>query len=161
MTRFGVPCMDPFAVVDVPVPPEATVIDLPTNPTARATAVWHIDSSLAPAPASFVSLRPVVLPPSGGDTCWASMYAAYNALSQPLRHMLDGLSAVHSAYKVLGLMEGADYDMLDEGMRNVHPRVAHVHPETGRKALFVNELWTERVVDLERAESDALLGFLF
>jgi taurine dioxygenase len=160
MSEFGEPCLDPFAAVDVPVPPEFTVIYMVTKPTARATAVWHIDSSLAPEPASFISLRPIELPPSGGDTCWASMYAAYDALSPALRTMLDGLSAVHSSFKVMPLMSGADYGTLDEGMRNVHP-VVRVHPETGRKALFVDELWTERIVELEAAESDALLGFLY
>ena len=160
MSCFGTPCVDPFSVVTEQLPPEATVIDMTTLAYSRATAVWHIDSSLAPEPASFMSLRAIEIPPTGGDTCWSSMYAAYDALSEPLRDFLDGLSAVHSAYKVLPLMEGADYGYLQEGMRNVHP-VIRVHPETGRKALFVNELWTERIVELSRDESQHLLGFLF
>ncbi len=160
MAHFGTPCMDPFAVVEQPVPAEATIVDMTTKPTARATAVWHIDSSLAATPASFISLRPIELPPSGGDTCWASMYAAYDALSDPMRNFLDGLTAVHSAFKVLPLMAGADYPNLDEDMRNVHP-VVRVHPETGRKALFVDELWTEQIMELAPAESDNLLAFLY
>jgi alpha-ketoglutarate-dependent taurine dioxygenase len=160
MANFGTPCMDPFTVVEQPVPAEATIIDMTTKPTARATAVWHIDSSLAATPASFISLRPLELPPSGGDTCWASMYAAYDALSEPIRNLLDGLTAVHSAFKVLPLMTEADYAFLDEGMRNVHP-VVRVHPETGRKALFVDELWTEQIMELAPAESDNLLAFLY
>jgi alpha-ketoglutarate-dependent taurine dioxygenase len=160
MANFGMPCMDPFSVVDQPVPAEATIIDMTTKPTARATEVWHIDSSLAATPASFISLRPLELPPSGGDTCWASMYAAYDALSEPMRNLLDGLTAVHSAFKVLPLMTEADYPFLDEGMRNVHP-VVRVHPEAGRKALFVDELWTEQIMELAPAESDNLLAFLY
>jgi alpha-ketoglutarate-dependent taurine dioxygenase len=160
MANFGTPCMDPFSVVDQPVPAEATIIDMTTKPTARATEVWHIDSSLAATPASFISLRPLELPPSGGDTCWASMYAAYDALSEPIRNLLDGLTAVHSAFKVLPLMTEADYPFLDEGMRNVHP-VIRVHPESGRKALFVDELWTEQIMELAPAESDNLLAFLY
>jgi alpha-ketoglutarate-dependent taurine dioxygenase len=160
MANFGTPCMDPFTVVEQPVPAEATIIDMTTKPTARATAVWHIDSSLAAMPASFISLRPLELPPSGGDTCWASMYAAYDALSEPIRNLLDGLTAVHSAFKVLPLMTEADYAFLDEAMRNVHP-VVRVHPETARKALFVDELWTEHIIELVPAESDNLLAFLY
>jgi alpha-ketoglutarate-dependent taurine dioxygenase len=159
-TNFGTPCMDPFAAIDQPVPPAATVVDMPTLAYKPATAVWHIDSSLAAAPASMIALRAVELPPIGGDTCWASMYAAYDALSEPIRGLVDGLTAVHSAYKVLPLMAAANYGSLQEDMRNIHP-VVRVHPETGRKALFANELWTERIVELSAAESDQLLALLF
>jgi taurine dioxygenase len=160
MTNFGTPCVDPFSVVDQPVPAEETIIDMATLAYSPATAVWHSDSSLAAEPASLIALRALELPPVGGDTCWASMYAAYDALSEPLRNMLDGLTAVHSAFKVLPLMGGASYGFLQEDMRNVHP-VVRVHPETGRKALFVNELWTERIVELEPDESAHLLAFLY
>jgi alpha-ketoglutarate-dependent taurine dioxygenase len=160
MTNFGTPCLDPFSVVDKPVAPENALIEMRTLGYRRATSVWHIDSSLAAAPASIIGLRAVVIPPVGGDTCWASMYAAYDTLSEPLRDMLDGLSAVHSSFKVMPLMSGADYGTLQEEMRNVHP-VIRVHPETGRKALFVDELWTEQIVDLQPDESAHLLAFLF
>jgi alpha-ketoglutarate-dependent taurine dioxygenase len=126
-----------------------------------ATAVWHIDSSLAPQPASLIALRALDVPPSGGgDTCWASMYAAYDALSEPLRNLLDGLTAEHAGSKTLALMGGDSYGFLQEDMRNVHPAV-RVHPETGRKALFVDELWTERIVELAPDESASFLAFLF
>jgi alpha-ketoglutarate-dependent taurine dioxygenase len=168
MSNFGEPCLDPFVAAKGAVAPEVTVMDMDTKLQARQTALWHSDTSGAPAPTSFISLRPVELPPTGGDTCWSSMYAAYDALSEPMRNMLDGLKAVHSAaFKLLPLMPGADHVNPDEvgampgiGMRNVHP-VVRVHPETGRNALFVNETWTERIVDVEPAESDALLAFLF
>jgi taurine dioxygenase len=159
MATFGTPCTDPFSV-DQSVPPEDTVIEMETLAYSPATAVWHIDSSLAPAPASMMSLRAIEVPRAGGDTSWGSMYAANDALSAPLQQLLDGLTAEHSAYKVLPLMGGSGYGFLQEDMRNVHPAV-RVHPETGRKALFVNELWTERIVELQADESAALLQFLF
>jgi len=106
-----------------------------------------------------MALRAIELPPSGGDTCWGNMYAAYDALSAPLRKMLDGLHAEHTAFKVLPLM-GYTGDGLKNDLRTIHP-VIRVHPETGRKALFVNELWTERIVDLEPAESAHVLALLF
>jgi taurine dioxygenase len=160
MENFGTPCTDPFAVVERPPPALATIIDNPTLNYRKATAVWHTDSSLAEAPASLMALRAIELPAVGGDTCWGSMYAAYDALSEPIRAMIDGLSAEHTAFKVLPLMAGAGYPGLHEAMRNVHPMV-RVHPETGRKALFVNELWTERVVGLDDNESKHLLAMLF
>jgi alpha-ketoglutarate-dependent taurine dioxygenase len=160
MDNFGRPCVDPFAAIDQPIPAEQTIIDMATLPNRRATAVWHIDSSLAAEPAALIALRALELPPAGGDTCWASMYAAYDALSQPLRSMLDGLTAEHSAFKVLPLLDGSNSGYLQEEMRNVHP-VIRLHPETGKRALFVDELWTERVVELEPDESTYLLAFLF
>ena len=159
MENFGTPCTDPFSV-DQSVSGLDTIIDMVTLGYSPATAVWHIDSSLAPAPASLIALRSLEVPTSGGDTCWASMYAAYDALSAPLRDLLDGLTAEHAGSKTLALMGGHSYGFLQEDMRNVHPAV-RVHPETGRKALFVDELWTERIVELEPDESASLLAFLF
>ena len=159
MESFGTPCTDPFSV-DQSISGLDTIIDMVTLGYSPATAVWHIDSSLAPAPASLIALRALEVPPSGGDTCWASMYTAYDALSEPLRVLLDGLTAEHAGSKTLALMGGDSYGFLQEDMRNVHPAV-RVHPETGRKALFVDELWTERIVELQADESASLLAFLF
>jgi alpha-ketoglutarate-dependent taurine dioxygenase len=157
MQNFGTPRLDPISS-DRPVSVSDTVTEMHTLPTKRATSVWHYDSSLDAEPASIISLRAIELPPVGGDTCWASMYAAYDALSEPLRTMLDGLTAVHSAYQLYSLMPPqAD---IQQDMASVHP-VIRVHPETGRKALFVDELWTQRIVELEPAESANLLAFLF
>jgi taurine dioxygenase len=160
MANFGTPCVEPFADIEQPMPALETIIDMPTLPNRRATAVWHIDSSLAAEPASLIALRALELPPAGGDTCWASMYAAYDTLSEPLRRMLDGLTAVHSAFKVLPLLDASSSGYLQQDMRNVHP-VVRIHPETGRKALFVDELWTERIIELEPDESAHLLAYLF
>jgi taurine dioxygenase len=166
MSNFGEPCLDPFVAAKGSVAPEFTVIEMDTKSGAHQTALWHSDTSGAPEPTSFISLRPVELPLTGGDTCWSSMYAAYDALSEPMRNMLDGLNALHtSAFQLLPLMG----DHLDPNelrampgitMQNVHP-VVRVHPVTGRNALFVNETWTSRIVDVEPEESDALLAFLF
>ena len=105
MSNFGTPCVDPFAAVEQPVPPEFTIVDMQTLPYKRATSLWHYDSSVAAEPGSIISLRAVEVPAVGGDTCWSSMYAAYDALSEPLRNMLDGLRAAHSGVKTLSLMK--------------------------------------------------------
>jgi taurine dioxygenase len=162
MKNFGPLCTDPFSVAALHPPSEAmTTHDMPTYANSRATAVWHMDSTLAAEPAALLALRALRLPPTGGgDTCWGSMYAAYETLSEPVRSFIDGLSAEHSAYKTLPLLGGANTGYLQEEMRNVHP-VVRVHPETGRKALFVNELWTERIVGVTPHESESLLAMLW
>jgi taurine dioxygenase len=161
MKQFGELGTDPFAKIALDPPPEQyRVHDMPTYANSRATAVWHMDSTLAPEPAALLALRALQLPPTGGgDTCWGSMYTAYETLSAPIRNFIDGLSAEHSAYKTLPLL-GGDTSFLQEEMRTVHP-VVRVHPETGRKALFVNELWTESIVGVSKHESDSLLAMLW
>lgn len=162
MRNFGELATDPFSVAALSPPTEQnTVHDMPTYAQRRATAIWHMDSTLAPAPAAFLALRALQLPDGGGgDTCWGSMYTAYETLSEPVRRMIDGLEAEHSAYKTLPLLGGGNTGYLQEEMRSVHPMV-RVHPETGRKALFVNELWTESIVGLSPHESDSLLKMLW
>jgi taurine dioxygenase len=162
MEYFGPLGTDPFSVAALAPPTlDASVHNMPTYGNAKATAVWHMDSTLAAEPAAYLSLRALELPPSGGgDTCWGSMYAAYETLSEPVKAFVDGLSAEHSAYKTLPLLDGLNTGYLQETMRNVHP-VVRVHPETGRKALFVNELWTESIVGLSPHESDSILAMLW
>ncbi len=162
MKNFGPLCTDPFSVAALAPPTEqGTVHDMPTYGNSRATAVWHMDSTLAPQPAALLALRALQLPPGGGgDTCWGSMYAAYETLSEPIRNLINDLTAEHSAYKTLPLLGGSNSGYLQENLRSVHP-VVRVHPETGRKALFVNELWTERIVGLSPLESESLLAMLW
>jgi alpha-ketoglutarate-dependent taurine dioxygenase len=135
------------------------------GPTRRATAMWHSDTTFVAEPPMMTVLRAVELPPIGGDTCWGSMYAAYDALSAPLRAMLDGLTAIHSMMPTVERL-GAVGSVYAEaatpkfGVEHAHP-VVRVHPETGRKALFVNQVATTRVVELSPAESAHVLALLF
>ena len=131
----------------------------------HATAVWHADTTFAAEPPMATALRAVKPPPVGGDTCWSSMYTAYEALSEPMRRMLDGLTAIHSMAPVIERMgdigkEYAESTQKLYGSQTAHP-VVRVHPDTQRKALYVNEGWTARIVELTPAESDHLLALLF
>ncbi|ABW14071.1 Taurine dioxygenase [Parafrankia sp. EAN1pec] len=161
VAHFGTPIPEPFSAGNEPDP--LTEGDFQT--AKRATSVWHTDTTYVTEPPSLTALRAISLPPVGGDTCWSNMYAAYNTLSAPLRGMLDGLTAVHSVYPVIQRMgtagkAHADHSAPAHGFENVHP-VIRVHPETERKALFVNEAWTTRIVELQPAESAHLLALLF
>jgi taurine dioxygenase len=109
---------------------------------------WHSDLSCQPQPSLLAILHMVKCPDVGGDTMWANTYKAYEELSPPLRDLCDGLSAIHNAEA-----HGHPDRMA------VHP-VVRVHPETGRKALFVNEHFTRRIVEMSHEESEAFLHYL-
>lgn len=163
MRNFGTLCTDPFSkmggMADPPL--EMCVHDMPTHGNSKATAIWHIDSTVGAEPAKFLSLRALQLPPGGGgDTCWGSMYAAYDTLSEPIRDLIDGLEAEHSGRRTLSLMPEENAEYLQKEMRSTHP-VVRVNPDTGRKALFVNALWTDRILGLSSHESDSLLKMLW
>ena len=97
------------------------------------------------------------LPPSGGDTMFANMYAAYEALSEPMRRFLSGLSAWHEGAHVLG---GTLGQAAKEYPKALHP-IVRTHPVTGRKCLYVNSGFTTRIDGLGEIESRALLDMLF
>ncbi len=109
---------------------------------------WHSDLTFMPNPSVMSILHMVKCPSAGGDTMWSSMYAAYEALSPPIQELCDGLSALHDAHP---------HDRSEKTA--IHP-VVRVHPETGRKSLFVNEHFTRRIVEMSSEESDTLLPFL-
>lgn len=137
-----------------------------TNPKGEGADNWHADHTYTAEPALGSVLRAVQVPSVGGDTAFASMYAAYEALSEPLRRMLDGLTAEHDVSRSArrGIRSGHLKVELADIQRRlppvVHPLV-RTHPVTRRKLIFVNSNSTTRICELEEAESDALLRFLF
>ena len=109
---------------------------------------WHTDITFRDEPALLSVLHMVKCPAVGGDTMWTSLHRAYDELSAPMRELCDGLTALHDAHP----------HNQPEKMA-VHP-VVRLHPVTGRRALYVNEHFTRRIVELSAAESELLLGFL-
>jgi taurine dioxygenase len=148
-----------------PEHPEMIVLDQTTPETDGANS-WHSDSSFMARPALGSMLRAVRLPPIGGDTCWASMYAAYEALSPRVRGMLDGMTAMHDLTSTLrkaiagGHTTASDVAALQERWPPTEHPLIRTHPWTGRRVLYVNNNFTTRLCGLEDAESDALLEFL-
>jgi taurine dioxygenase len=139
--------------------PEILVIHADETSKHVAGENWHSDVSCDPEPPMGSILYMHELPPVGGDTLFASMYAAYDALSEPMKRFLEPLTAMHEGEHVYRGRYGVD----DTG--RVFPRAEHpvvrTHPVSGRKALFVNGGFTTRIVQLRRAESDAVLQFLY
>ncbi|MEZ5550522.1 MAG: TauD/TfdA family dioxygenase [Pseudomonadales bacterium] len=109
---------------------------------------WHTDITFRDQPALMSILHMVRCPQTGGDTMWASLYRAYDELSEPMQALCEGLTALHDALP---------HNRPDQ--MAVHP-VVRTHPETGRKALYVNEHFTRRIVEMNAYESDALLRHL-
>jgi taurine dioxygenase len=131
---------------------------------------WHSDFSFLEEPPSLTLLHAVELPDVGGDTLWASQYAAYEALSPAMQHLLDPLAAVQTAWphgtKGPGANAAVSRSVVmtrnDPGAdREVRHPVVRVHPVTGRKALFVNPVYTQFFDGMTEAESRPLLQFLF
>jgi taurine dioxygenase len=122
---------------------------------------WHSDVSCDPEPPMGTILYIKQSPPHGGDTLFASMYAAYDALSERMKTYLAGLTAIHDGEHVYrGL-----FDNEGQGEKEAYPRAEHpvirTHPVTGKKALYVNSGFTTRILGIPLDESDAILRYLF
>jgi taurine dioxygenase len=129
------------------------------------TDFWHTDITFMNRPAMASMLRSVVVPEAGGDTMWCDTRAAYEALAASLQILCDGLSAYHfEPYYAQAVAEGHgnvwEGKKLTRLLPATHP-VVRVHPETGRKNLFVNPKFTVRIVDMPEAQSDGLLKLLY
>ena len=133
-------------------------------PRDQGTDTWHSDHFFATEPPLGTILRAVQLPPVGGDTCFMSLYAAYDGLSPAMQAFLDPLTAVNTPERILARVRNFDIYRGDV-RKDVPPPMTHpvvrVHPETGRKALWVCGNFTTRINELDETESDALLSFLF
>ena len=122
----------------------AEVLPISNYGKARAiTEVWHSDVSCDEMPPSISILRAINLPDYGGDTMWASQYAALDSVSTGLREMIEPLKAVHANFE----------------MEATHP-VVRTHPETERKALYVNKGFTRRFENMNEDESRPLINYL-
>lgn len=134
---------------------------------------WHTDNSFTPNPSSYSILYGIEVPPYGNDTAFANMYLAYDGLSEGMKKLLGSLNAVHSASKAFNYnskdrqdrFDGSvdrKYDKKAEALVNdvIHP-VVRTHPETGRKLLYVNQMFTTKFENMTEEESLPLLQFLW
>lgn len=123
---------------------------------------WHTDITWNATPAFGAVLRAVEVPDVGGDTLWADAGAAYDGLSDDVKERIDMLSAVHDWRFSFGLTMPDDaVEMLSEQFPPVEHPIVRVHPETGRRTIFVNPIFTQHIVGMDDAESDQLLGILY
>lgn len=119
---------------------------------------WHSDVTWHRVPPLGAVLRAVEVPELGGDTLWMDMGAAYDGLSADLKARIDGRTAVHDWRTSFGAVMPKDaVDALSDAFPPAEHPIVRIHPETGRRTLFVNAIFTQHVVGLDREESDALL----
>ena len=150
-----------------------TVADAPNVQILESTAeapskieVWHSDMTFSATPPSFTFLHGQIIPAYGGDTLWASATAAYDGLSAAMQNLLGPLTAVHDFRHGFreSLAESGGEERLAEALAS-NPPLAHpvvrAHPQTGRKALYVNALFTTHIEALSPLESARILDFLY
>jgi taurine dioxygenase len=164
--RFGTLHVHPIYPV-LPDLPEILLLDnhesfLPDNDN------WHTDVTFSKTPPLAGILAAKRIPPVGGDTLWSDCTAAYEALSEPLRRLLDGLTAQHSVANSFPPERWQNDPAFKERYERAvakHPPVDHpvvrTHPVSRRKGLFVNEGFTTHINGVKPRESEALLKFLF
>ena len=124
---------------------------------------WHTDVSYNPKPTKVIILRSRKIPPVGGDTMFSNMEIAYETLDENIKKRIEGKKAIHSSLGAAAFvdkyeeMEGNGN--LDE-YSNEHPMV-RTHPETNKKILYVNSMYTKKIIDMDKNESDELLQKIF
>lgn len=122
------------------------------------TSLWHTDGTSEECPPQAALLSPEELPGQGGDTMWADMVAAYEALSPSIRRLVDGLEALHTTE--IPAKRSGEPEVYGKGSEFIHP-VVLTDPASGRRMLYVNEHYTQRIIDLSEAESASLLRMLY
>ncbi len=128
--------------------------------------IWHSDTTYLEIPPMGSMLYALEVPPHGGDTLFANQYLAYESLSAPLRQFLDGLPGVSTSVKAdvsktrEDMIRGAGDDAGAFDLVAEHPAV-RTHPETGRRALYVNIAHTSHFQGMTEAESAPILEYLF
>jgi len=162
--RIGEPVEYPF-VQGIDGYPEIIAVAKLPHETVNFGGIWHSDTTYLTRPPMATMLLAREIPPVGGDTLYANMYAAYDALSPALQRVLDGLTAVNTSAladvsktredRIADSGAGASTEYFAE-----HP-VVRTHPETGRRSLYVNVAHTARFGGMTEEESRPLLRFLF
>jgi alpha-ketoglutarate-dependent taurine dioxygenase len=150
----------------LPELPEITEVKKLEHERVNFGGIWHSDTTYLERPPMGSMLYAREVPPFGGDTLFANQYLAFETLSEGMRRMLEGMTAVSSSAKADATKTREDRmktqarDGLPDEYLAEHP-VVRTHPETGRKALYVNVAHTVRFKDMREDESAPLLGFLF
>jgi len=154
---FGELSVHPAATAEIEGHPEIRVVHADETSKSVTGEVWHSDLSCQAEPPMGSILYMHQQPDVGGDTAFANMYLAYETLSEPLKRLCEGLTALHTSAHVFSKNA---YGRGDKSFPEaVHP-VVRTHPVTKRKSLFVNRGFTTRIMELKKNESDALLEML-
>jgi len=167
---FGTPDVHPIAL-GLDEYPEVLRVPKPAGERAFFGTSWHTDNSFFESPSAITILYGEEIPPVGGDTVYASMELAWQQLSEPMQRFLAPLRAIHSARTAFDPRTTGDakyrgdaairYQYSDVIYEEVEHPVVRTHPVTGRKSLYVNPMFTQKIVGLSEPESSALLTMLY
>ena len=124
---------------------------------------WHTDVSYNIRPTKVIILRSVKIPPVGGDTMFSNMEVAYDTLDEKIKEKVENKKAIHSSLGAAAFVE--KYEEMEgngnlEEYSNQHP-IVRTHPETGKKILYVNSMYTKKILDMDKNESDDILKEIF
>ena len=124
---------------------------------------WHTDVSYNPKPTKVIILKSVEVPPVGGDTMFSNMELAYETLDDEIKNKIKNKKAIHSSLGAAAFTE--NYKKMEgngnlKEYSNIHP-IVRVHPETGNKILFVNSMYTKKILDMDEKESNETLKKIF
>lgn len=166
--RFGTLHVHPYAP-SLEEHPEVLILKSSKENRSAANA-WHSDVTFQEEPPMGSILLARQVPEHGGDTMWANMYAAYESLSERMKGYLEGMTALNTAGRA-AFEKAYDKQITDGRKQEIrsdrtslapaeHP-VVRTHPVTGRKALYVNSIFTQKLVGVSGKESRAILEFLF
>jgi len=145
--------------------PEIVRIIKGENENSQWGENWHSDVSYNEKPTKAVILKSIKIPPVGGDTCFSNMEIAWETLDEKIKEKIKDKKAIHSSlgasffidsYKKMKGNSKRNYDEYS----NTHP-IVRTHPETGKKILFVNWTYTQRIIGLDKEESDVILKQIF
>ncbi len=170
---LGEPFLDhPAYLPTLPERPEVVVL---SGEEGGRADVWHSDVTISETPPAGSILSMQTCPKHGGDTQWANMYAAYDALSDNMKSYLEGVTALHDLTQTVQRLmqdrsnldspkkeqDGSSMTPASSGLPTaIHP-VIRTHPETGRKAIFVNPTFTSHLIGIPVPEGNAILEFLY
>ena len=165
--QFGTLHVHPYAP-SLEEQPEVLILKSSKANRSAANA-WHSDVTFQEEPPLGSILLAREVPEHGGDTMWANMYDAYEDLSAPMKRYLEGMKAVNSTgranfekgYEGLSAEEKSKIRSERLGAESVEHPIVRTHPVTGRKALYVNSIFTQKIVGVRSKESRAILEFLF
>ncbi len=165
---FGTPDTYPF-MVGLPETPEVIDIVKTESDSVNFGGSWHSDTAYLPQPALGTVLHAIEVPEHGGDTLFANAAAAYDALTEGMKELLDGVIGVYdsdhgyggSRRQALGKLELMNdrYDESSESFLSEHP-VIRTHPETGRKAIYVSKGHTSHFKNMSYEESRPIINYL-
>ena len=124
---------------------------------------WHTDVSYNPKPTKVIILRSLKIPPVGGDTMFSNMEIAYETLEDDIKKKIEGKKAIHTSLGAAAFVDKYE-EMEGNGnlveYTNEHP-IVRTHPETNKKILYVNSMYTKKIIDMDKKESDEILNKIF